>query len=318
MKLKFIVALTLLILSLSGFAQNTGIKKDNARKDSLLMAFWKKVKVRKAFETETSDDDKAANLSFTFPKDKPNSFVINAGIGYEFGDKTKKNKNGSLYKTSFTGFFVYNQNNELDKEQKNYKAGMSFSQSFLDAEDTKANFIEYGLEYLRDFYDTSHSVLFTSYWHPLIKKPGSVVIGGYAQTAKQVLYYFHPQAGIEYQNVFTAKSASDKGYNFRGFFSFGANLLLKKKTYDPKTREALDKEYWTKGIELKINYDGRVNIATNIASTESFTPLFKAELLFYPTQNNKFTIGLSYTDGANPLDGIAKQTFWLLAFKFKK
>lgn len=313
MKLKFIVILPLLIIATSGYAQ-----KENPKKDSLFIEFWKKLKVRKAFETETSDDDKAANLSFTFPKDKPNSFIINAGIGYEFGDKTKKKKNGNLYKSAFTGFFVYNQNNELDKEQKNYKLGASFSQAFLDSFETKAHFVEYALEYLRDFYDTSHSVLFTSYWYPLLKKPGSIVLGGYAQNAKGVLYYLLPQAGIEYQNVFTAKAAADKGYNFRGFFSLGGNLMIKKKTYNLKAKKAYDKAFWTYGIELKITYEGRVNIANNIASTESYVPMFKGELVFYPTQNNKFTIGLSYTNGTNPLEGLEKQSFWLLAFKFKK
>ena len=90
------------------------------------------------------------------------------------------------------------------------------------------------------------------------------------------------------------------------------------KTFDSKTKEPLDKEFWKKGIEIKLTYDGRVDIANNIAETESYIPMFKGEIIFYPTQDNKFTIGLSYNDGANPIDGITKQTFWLLAFKFKK
>ncbi|GAB2838721.1 hypothetical protein GCM10027043_47310 [Ferruginibacter profundus] len=302
------------MIASSVVAQNGGNEEDHT-----LSKFWKKLKVRKAFETGTKDDDKAANLSFTFPKGKPNSFVINAGIGYQFGDRTKKTKNNKAYKEVFSGFFVYNQNNEIEKEQKNYKAGMSFSQAFYtNIDESQAHFVEYALEYLRDFYDTSHSVLFTSYWHPFSKKPGGIILGGYAQTAKRVLFYLHPQAGIEYQNVFTAKAAADEGYDLRGFFSLGGNLLFKKKTYDSKNG-LLNKEFWTKGIELKITYDGRVDISNSIAAAgESYVPMFKGELIFYPTQNNKFTIGLSYNDGANPLDGIAKQTFWLLAFKFKK
>ncbi len=280
--------------------------------------FWKNLKVRKAFETETKDDDKAANASFTFPKGKDNYFAINAGLGYEFGSSSKESKNKKIFKNSFSGFFVYNRNNQIDKEQNNYKLGISSNQVFYtNIETSTAIFGANTIEYLHNFYDSSHSVLYTSYWHFFSKKQNCVKFGGYAQANSLFAYYFLPQAGIEYQNAFQAKLNDDKGYDFRGYFGVGGNLLLKKKTYDDN-HTLLDKNRWTKGVELIVRYEARVSILKNIESANSYTPMFKAEVNVYPTQDNKFSIGLSYNDGSNPVDGLAKQTFWLLAFKFKK
>ena len=108
-----------------------------------------------------------------------------------------------------------------------------------------------------------------------------------------------------------------KGFDFRGYFSVGGSLLVKKKSYDDSSK-LLPKNRWTKGIELKVTYDGRISIIKNLDNQDIYIPMFKSEIIFYPTQDNKLSIGLSYNNGANPVDGIAKQTFWLLAFKFKK
>lgn len=279
---------------------------------------WKNIKVRKAFETKTEDDDKAANLSFTFPKDKSNYFVINAGLGYEFGSSSNESKNKKIFKNSFNGFLVYNRNNQIDKEQKNYKLGVSSNQIFyFNPETSIAIFGANTLEYLRDYYDSSHSILFTSYWHPFIKKPYFIKLGGYAQADNLFAYYFLPQLGLEYQNKFEAEQIEDKGYDLRGYFGLGGNLLLKKKTYDDDGT-LLSKNRWTKGIELTVRYEGRISVVDNMENNDSYMPMFKTELNVYPTQDNKFSIGVSYNSGSNPIDGLAKQTFWLLAFKFKK
>jgi hypothetical protein len=280
--------------------------------------FWKNIKVRKAFETKTEDDDKAANLSFSFPKEKSNYFVINAGLGYEFGSSSKESKNKKIFKNSFSGFFVYNRNNQIDKEQNNYKLGVSSNQIFYtNTETSTAIFGANTIEYLRNYYDSSHSVLFTSYWHPFIKKANCIKLGGYTQADHLLAYYFLPQLGLEYQNKFEAKQYESKGYDLRGYFGLGSNLLLKKKTYDDNGH-LLSKNRWTKGVELIIRYEARISVFNNFTNNDAYIPMFKTELNLYPTQDNKFSIGVSYNNGANPVDGLEKQNFWLLALKFKK
>jgi hypothetical protein len=279
--------------------------------------FWDGIKIRKAFETKTEDDDKAANLSFTFPKEGTNYFVINTGIGYQFGNSKKVSNKNKIFKNSFTGFFVYNRNNQIDKEQNNYKLGLSSNQVFYtDTINTFAIFGSNTIEYLRNYIDTSHSILITSYWYPFSKIPNSLKLTGYSQAESRFAYNFLPQIGIEYQNKLEAEQSEIKGYDLRSFFSIGGSFLLKKKTYD--YHDLLAKKYWTKGIELTITYDGRVSIFKNIVEQDSYLPMFRTELIIYPTQDNKFSVGLSYNNGINPIEGIEKQTFWLLALKFKK
>jgi hypothetical protein len=277
--------------------------------------FWKNVKVRKAFESKTEDDDKAANLSFTFPRNKPDFFVINAGAGYEFGNTSSSNV---MFKNSFTGFFVFNRNNEIDKDQKNFKVGITSNQTlYIDTGNSVAIFGANTVEYIKNYIDTANSFLFTTYWYPFLKKPNVVKLGGYSQNDDLIAYYFLPQIGLEYQKILEQNKTSNKGFDFRAFFRMQGSLLLKMKTYNEKSN-LLPKNRWKKGIELNTSYEGRASVARNSKDENSYVPMFKSELLFYPSQNNQFSVGLSYNTGANPIEGLVKQTFWLLALKFKK
>lgn len=277
------------------------------------------IQVRKAFETGTKDDDKAANLSFTLPKDGKSYYAINAGIGYEFGKVTKQLKQGKIFGNSFSGFFVFNRNNQIDKEQKNYKLGVSSNQIFYrDTANTTAIFGFNTVEYLRDYMDESHSLLLTTYWNLLSKKKDNIKLGGYASVNESVVYFLLPQLGLEYQNAIEAKDKLNEGSDFRGFFSLGTSFLVKKKSFDQKTNKVLPKNKWIKGLELKFSYEGRYSLLGDLNKTSKYMPLFKSEIVFYPVKDDKFSIGLSYDNGANPLDGLGKQQFWLFALKFKK
>lgn len=276
---------------------------------------WDNIKIRKDFETGTNDDDKAANLSFTFPKDKSNYFVVNAGVGYQYdnisGDHT-------MFKNSITGFFAYNRNNQIDKEQNNFKIGISNGMTiFTDNEQQTALFGSNTLEYLNDHSEDSQSMAITSYWYPFSKKKEFVKLGGYVAEEHLFAYHFLPTAGLEYQNKFEAALPESNGYHVRGYFGLGANLLLKKPPANHK-KEPVPKSFWSKGMELSVKYEARKNLLSNVDNTDSYIPMFTSELNIYPTQDNKFSIGLSYTNGANPINGLEKQTFWLLAIKFKK
>lgn len=280
--------------------------------------FWKNLQVRKAFETSTEDDDKAANLLLTFPKDSDFSYVVNAGLGYKFMPSTKSKK-GKTFKNSFSGFFVFNRNNLIDKEQKNYKLGLTANQIFYtDTANTAAFFGAHTVEYLRDYMEGSHSMLLTTYWHPFLKKKDKVKLGGYVQKKELMAYYFLPQLGLEYQNILKTTDGLNEGNDLRGFFSLKGSLLIKKKTFDEATHLALEKNRWTKGVEFTVSYDGRYSLFEDVNKTDKYTPLFKSEVVLYPTQDNKFSVGFSYNNGSNPIDGLTKQNFWLLAFKFKK
>lgn len=331
-KLKiFYVALGLII-----FCHSQGFAQDN---------FWENIKVRKSFESKTTDDDKPAIISLTWPKEKENSFLINAGVGYEF------NQSGPAGLNSLTGFFLFNRNNLTSKIQHNYKIGLSGSHliksgslSFLGTS---------AVQIMKNRVDSTHSAIVTSYWHPNYKAC-LVPIGGYRPSNGIAEMFVLPQAGVEYQGVFDSKGSSQKGYDARAMLSIGGKLAFKKKAYRDRkqviadtleylrqnakwmnrsvkeTTDSLDRifpvgykqviqrKYWPRLLEFAVNYAWRTAVLSNHSTFSKNNPLFTAGVDLYPFPTEDFSIGLSYNNGANPIDGTLKQTFYLLSFQFKK
>lgn len=333
--MKYSLKLTVIVFLLTFFTEK-----------AMAQSLWNNIKIRKTFESKTDDDNKAAILSFTVPEKGSNSFLLNAGVGVDFA-KTLKDR----FRNTFNGFFVFNRNTLIDKEQHNYKLGITTNQVFI--RNTHTSFFGLNtLEYLHDYIDTTHSLVFTSYWHP-VSKGGLVSIGGYSLTDNSFLVNIAPQAGLEYQNILDANSSFKKGYDLRGFFSIGLNMIIKKKAVftneqvktnrmnvllnDPandnlsitnvkpglqavptETEKAISKRFWPRGAELSIVYNGRYSFKSNDSNYDRYIPLLTADLTLYPLPNDKFTFGVSFNNGANPIDGTEDQTFWLFSLKFKK
>jgi len=308
---KILAALFILIFSSTIFAQKLK---------------WENVKFRKAFESETSDDDKAANLSFTLPNDGEDFYAINAGIGYEF-----LTLNGISPKDVFTGFFVYNYNNQIEKEQQNYKAGLSLKTTFDSDTNNVTLFGTSAGEYLKDFKEDSQSLVITTNWH-FQKKDWKVPFGGYANRNKRFDYYLLPEIGAEYQNTYESKTLQT-GYDLRSYFSIGGNLLYKKRILiKVEEKDSLGKPIlnnngkplfhedltWRKLLELIVKYEGRNSLLSNINTQTNYTPMYKMQLNLYPVSDSNFAVSFSYNDGANPLEALEKQTFWMFALTYKK
>jgi hypothetical protein len=312
---------------------------------------WKKVTITKAFESKTEDDNNPATFAFTIPKDTSNSYLINAGIGFDFVKPTKK----SRVITSGTAFFLYNRNTLIDEKTKNYKLGITVGH-FIDINEypTTAIFGSTSIQYMHNYIDTTHSFIATNYWHPMYKSTSFIHIGGYMATPHIVDYYFLPQAGLEYQKVFDANSKSKEGYDAMFYFNTTLKVRVKKKTrfstdeikqikldslYDIKVwqnktlKEAMaevDKEVpegttrempsntWLSRFVFSFSYTGRSSFANHNSNFENYMPLLTAGVDFFPFNNNDVSLGVSYNDGANPIDGTPKQTYWLLSVNFKK
>lgn len=273
---------------------------------------WENIKIRKSFESGTDDDNNPANLSFAFPEDKSNYYIINAGVGYEFGHSSTGEKR--KFDNSFTVYFVYNRNNQIDKEQSNIKFGTTANQIFyLNEDPVTAIFADNSFGYLRDFQNVSNSLLVTSYWSPLLKKNDFLKLGGYAVSDSPFAYYILPRLGLEFQHRFSAKNDDNNGSDLRGFFGLELSFLFKKNTSGSES-----KYIRTKCIELKTAYDGRQSIIKNVDNQTWYSSMFKTELQVYPLKEDNFSIGLSYNKGTSPIDGLEKQGFWLLAFRYKK
>jgi hypothetical protein len=232
-------------------------------------------------------------------------------------------------------------------------AGTTFD---LKSKNIFAIFATHTVQYLNNYIDTSHSVILTSYWHPFHKRPNFINLGGYKVTPGIAEYYFLPQVGLEYQNVIDATSKLKQGYDARLYFNMGLNIKFKKKTYFledqikedimdslmsltdsvwrkkpakevkdsidkwvPKdSKRVMPKNNWTKLVELTFSYTGRSAFMHHNSNFEKYIPLFTAGVNIFPLNNENFSFGLSYNDGANPIDATPKQNFWLFSITFKK
>jgi len=310
---------------------------------------WDRISVLRAFETKTADDTKPALVSFTLPKDAGSSFLINGGVGVDLF-YLKNNRQNAV-----TAFGVYNRNNLISAEQNNFKFGVSAGTVFdLSEKPLWALFGASTGQFMRNYIDTTSSIILTSYWHPVHKSTGWITIGGYQKRGSIVDYFFLPQAGLEYQDVFLANSTNAKGYDVRAYYSAGVNFLIKKKTSftkeemkvnmmaalskDPRwknepvekvnanvdstvnarKREVLPKNLWEALFEISITYSGRSAFIHHNTDFDNYIPEFVASLNMYPIKDENFSFGLSYNDGANPIDGTQKQTFWLFSINYKK
>jgi len=344
----FLSVLSLLLFSLPVIAQSIG-KKEKEKKPQ----FWERLTVRKAFETKTGDDTKPAIFSYTAPKDTTDSYLFNGGLGFDlfYLDSTNRAAN------AIAGFFVYNRNTLVDKKQKNYKVGITGGTVFdLKSKNLFAIFATHTLQYLHNYVDTSNSIIVTSYWHPLHKRPNFINLGGYEATPSIAEYYFLPQIGLEYQNVINANSKAKKGYDARLYFNMSLKIKLKKKTYfledqikedvmdslmnltdsvwrkkpakevkdsidkwiPEDSKRVMPKNNWAKLLELSFSYTGRSAFIHHNSNFESYIPLFTAGINVFPLNNDNFSFGLSYNNGANPIDATPKQSFWLFSITFKK
>jgi len=325
--------LLLLLVTCSGYAQDK---------------LWDHVTVHKAYESGTSDDHRPATLSLTLPQSSASSFLVNAGVGYSF------ERNARLH-SDFTGFFVYNRNTLTDRQQKNYKLGLSSNHSFdLRSRPLLAIFGTSTVQYLHDYADRSHSLIVTSYWQPMYKKSGQVHIGGYVLSDHAVNYFITPRLGFEHQQVIAATAPSQRGFDFRGYFSAGGTLVFKRKTYystadlrenltakllreevwkdrpakalrdtvlsevPENKKQLMEKRYWTRLVECHVSYAGRAALIAHQSNYDRYIPLFTASATLYPVRNDNFSVSFSYNNGADPIDGLLRQTYWLLSLNFKK
>lgn len=292
--------------------------------------FWDRFSIRKSFETKTENDEKAATISFTFPKDNNKFFNTNAGIGYTFPQKADASH-------EFTTFFVYNKNTEIDKRQENYKFGFTYNYIYFTKKDL--GFInDNSIEYLNDNVKKAQSLMLLSYLSLRYNK-GIPILGSYAIKDNLFAYKLDPRIGVEYQNSYDVTTPLEDGYYLRSYFNIGGSIMMRKKTIMKTTTTTttyntednttmrtdtqekyttLNKMFWKKGLELSVNYEGRNGLVDNFDNNPSYLYFLKGELKLYPILDDNFSLSLSYNKGENPLDGLEKQEFWMLSFSFKK
>ena len=90
------------------------------------------------------------------------------------------------------------------------------------------------------------------------------------------------------------------------------------KKIPPTARELMDKSFWKAGIEFTVTYNGRAAFLHYNSNFDGYVPLLTAGVNLYPFNDQNLALGFSYNDGANPIDGTKKQTYWLMSLTHKE
>jgi hypothetical protein len=273
------------------------------------------IKIRKAFES-LDDKKEPALISATFPEEGKNSYLINAGVSFRLAKVTHSDKRST--KMTFEPFFILNRNTLIDEKQKNHKTGIAWNWKWGSYKNRNVTYkaLTTSAEYMWDKMDTANSIVITSYYSPIrsCDKEGSLSLNTYKAFGKHgFLYFVAFTGGLEYQNKIEAKSDELRGSVGRVYYC--TEFRLVKKIPERKGEPA---SIGLKFIELVLSNKGRYDVVNATDKNEGYLPSIKAEISLFPTLDKDLGVSFSYNSGADPINGLKDQDFFLVAVKIKK
>lgn len=328
MRKLLLLAATITSLS-SVFAQQSTVATDTSywerKKIDNKNVLWPQVSIREAFE-DISEKAKPAKAAVTWPQDKSNEYMVNAGLSISLNHIARKTlasgdeRNRIL---SPSAFVVYNRNTLIKKLQNQLKIGLGleyvFGKSGYSPDWNSFGYWNNTLQYANNIKDTSKSVIITTMVSPF--RNNTTGDGVFWNSKKQIFdrffYILSPSAGLELQNIYTATKKEKEGAIFRPNANASVSLLIMKRQRN--AAGALTPAYgWPTLFEVKTTYVARYELINTTGINEGYVPLFKTDFSYYPLATDNVSLTLSYSDGADPVAGLEKQTFWQLGIQIKK
>ncbi|WP_128543261.1 hypothetical protein [Larkinella soli] len=276
------------------------------------------LKIRQSFQSEDTRPEPAI-LTATFPKTGASSILIDAAAGLT----------GEVNQTFFIqGEVEYHRNTLIEKEQNNFQVGIGARQ-FIgvvnDARSERSWVLNSNVKYNRINEKTAtEGLLATLDLTRFLRQPvnaGDFCRSSFALNApircvfgsRQFNAFLSPNVGLEYENRWKAESDSAKGNILRGVLK--AYLSVSPMTTDKRGR------FLIRVFDLYVDYTARYTFLGTLNEAAGWRPLLDAGINFpiygAGTEFNRLSIGFSYRYGENPAQGLARQEFWLLAFKVK-
>ncbi|TYP99232.1 hypothetical protein C7447_102554 [Tenacibaculum adriaticum] len=271
--------------------------------------FFNQITLRKSFQSK-NDKAEPAIITYSKPKNKNESWLLNAAIGINVLPNTTK-------ALTLSPYIEYHKNTLIDKEQENFQTGLALEWQLRNISTKKWTpvFIS-SLKYNEDKIKNISSFQGNYYFTPLLKGkakdpkyfyiPNTVVDFG-----KLFQFVYSPYIGIENENRFSTEDSSDKGYIYRAYFRITSNISL-----FPSCEKLKEK------FEFNIDWQYRYNIQENVDNLNKFKhKYFTANFnyIFFTTQDGKKSakIGLDYTNGENPSKNFEEQSFYAVNLKIK-
>jgi hypothetical protein len=290
----FILAVLLVCLAFTAWSQD---------------AFLDRFTLRQSFQSRNARAEPAV-FTFTKPKERAESWLLNAAIGYNL----LKSSNEVLMLNSY---FEYHKNTLIDRHQDNWQVG--FSSEWQSRDFTRKQwspiFIT-AIKYNEDQIKNNTSLQGNVYVTPLFK--GKAMNPRYfwipnntSNFGRFFQFSYTPYIGFENENRINTEIDTSSGNIYRAVFRITSEVSL-----FPQNEQLRGK------FEFNVDWQYRNNFRETVADLterehEYLTTSFNYTFFSDDDGRRSAKIGLDYTTGENPTRNFEQQSFYAVSLKVK-
>jgi len=293
MKITMTVFVLLLVLELPTKAQNS-------------FPWDFKIKLRKSFQSEDSKPE-AAMISYTKPKNRSESFLIDAALGLQLVGSPNLSANV---------FCEYHRNTLVEKSQNAIQSGVAlewYTNSEFNTDDAEENshttIINWTTKYSDDIIQKIESIQSTGELTILLTKAnrkGCILPNVNNRIGTVFDFQYFPSVGYELENRIKCKNDSAKGNIFRMVGKIHASIFP-----IPQILKS--------SIEIYCDFAYRYDLINSTLYSDYSHPWIQtgANLVLFDDGKTSTKLSCSYNTGDNPAQGLKKQDYILVALKVK-
>lgn len=296
---RIILSIVILIVS-KGYSQEAEIKEK----------FIDRFTLRQSFQSK-NDKAEPALITYTKPKDKEASWLLNAAIGYDLLKKTE-------LILIINPYFEYHKNTLVDKEQENWQTGISAEWQII-RDFSKYNWspiiissVKYNEDKIKNLKSFQGNIYFTPIFKGKDLNPSFFWLPNTTVNFGSILQFvYSPYVGFENENRIKNSSANSVGNIYRGYLRLSSSIML-----FPKDENLKDKFEFNVDWQYRYDFSESVIELTN-KEHRFFTTGFN--YTFFSSNEGKKTakVGFDYTNGENPTKGFEKQSYYSINLKVK-
>lgn len=271
--------------------------------------FFDRLTLRQSFQSK-NDKAEPAVFTYTKPKDKNESWLLNAAIGFNI----LKSNNSVL---TLDPYFEYHKNTLIDKIQDNWQAGISSEWQSRDLSQKKwspvfITAVKYNEDLIKNNTSFQGNIYFTPLFKGKAKKPKYFWIpNNISDFGNMFQFSYTPYVGLENENRIKTKEETSSGNIYRALFRVTSTLSL-----FPKNENLKGKLEFYFDWQYRNNFSENVNDLT-IKEHKYITTSFNYNF-FSDNEGKVFAkIGFDYTNGENPTKNFEKQSFYAVSLKVK-
>ncbi|TAN18299.1 MAG: hypothetical protein EPN37_05700 [Chitinophagaceae bacterium] len=245
--------------------------------------------------------EQPAQLQLTFPRYQAHSYLVNMGIAVILNNNTTLNYISDLN-------VEYHRNTLTDAEQNNFSAGYGFKWRFANA-GAADYFMAGDLQYLYNELNATNS-LGGTFLLTLFRDGKRLNWNtNNFRLNNRLLFNLAPFAGFQMQEILKSRQNGMAGFILRPEFSINTSLAFCKKAGPP----------YDKLLAIFCNYTGRDDAINTTSFKEHYTQLLHTGINYYLAYSPfEVSIGASFNDGSDPLNGRTQQQYWQVSVNFLK